>query len=113
VDCLTRLTYLYDTRKGFMADKVAATRLLSARLAQRPQHRGWVEHSDPLSRAERVACHFTMVASLRPYLIRVPAGLSRGLQAGAAIAISVEPVDGSPSGRPTGPVLAARKLIKI
>jgi anti-sigma-K factor RskA len=43
-------------------------------------------------------------------LMRLPAGASALMRAGATIAVSVEPLGGSPSGSPTGPVVASGAL---
>jgi anti-sigma-K factor RskA len=43
----------------------------------------------------------------------VPAGLRHDLQGGATLAISLEPAGGSPTGQPTGPVVAAGTLTVI
>lgn len=43
----------------------------------------------------------------------VPTPVRRGLSAGSTLAISVEPVGGSPSGKPTGAVIATGALILI
>jgi anti-sigma-K factor RskA len=42
--------------------------------------------------------------------MRVEARLSRELREGATLAVSVEPIGGSPTGLPTGPVIASGKL---
>jgi anti-sigma-K factor RskA len=42
--------------------------------------------------------------------MRVEPQLSRELREGATLAVSVEPVGGSPTGLPTGPVIASGKL---
>lgn len=48
-----------------------------------------------------------------PQAHRIPKGLRADLTSGATLAISLEPVGGSPTGLPTGPVVAAGKLIAI
>lgn len=45
-----------------------------------------------------------------PMHMRVPAPMAQRLAAGATLALSVEPTGGSPTGLPTGPVIAAGKL---
>ena len=45
--------------------------------------------------------------------ISVPRPLAEFLQAEATLAVSLEPPGGSPTGQPTGPVIAAGKLQKI
>ncbi|MBA2467742.1 MAG: anti-sigma factor [Sphingomonas sp.] len=45
-----------------------------------------------------------------PMHLRVDAPMARQLAEGATLALSVEPTGGSPSGLPTGPVIAAGKL---
>lgn len=46
-----------------------------------------------------------------PGWARVPAGASAAMAAGVTIAVSVEPVGGSPTGQPTGPVILTGKLV--
>jgi anti-sigma-K factor RskA len=43
----------------------------------------------------------------------IPADRLVGLKAGAVLAISIEPLGGSPTGQPTGPVVATGKLVAI
>ena len=45
--------------------------------------------------------------------LRPPAALARVISDGATLAITIEPVGGSPTGDPTGPVVAAGKLEPI
>jgi len=54
-----------------------------------------------------------LVASLDPHRLDVPAPLLADFNRGSTIAISVEPVGGSPTGQPTGPVVATGKLTAI
>ena len=54
----------------------------------------------------------TMPAAARVELPVAPQ-LSRALQAGATLAVSVEPLGGSPTGLPTGPVIASGKLERV
>ena len=54
----------------------------------------------------------TMPAAARIQLPVAPQ-LSRALQAGATLAVSVEPLGGSPTGLPTGPVIASGKLERV
>jgi anti-sigma-K factor RskA len=49
----------------------------------------------------------------RPVQINVPAALKDRLSATAALAVSLEPPGGSPTGLPTGPVIASGKLTKL
>lgn len=49
----------------------------------------------------------------RPVRIDVPPDLLRLVTADAALAVSVEPPGGSPTGLPTGPVIASGKLINL
>ena len=49
----------------------------------------------------------------KPIRINVPADLSRRVSADAALAVSVEPPGGSPTGLPTGPVIASGKLTNL
>ncbi len=48
-----------------------------------------------------------------PQAHRIPQALRSKLTGGATLAISLEPVGGSPTGQPTGPVVAAGKLTVI
>lgn len=45
--------------------------------------------------------------------LTVPAGLAPALTPGAVLAVSVEPRTGSPTGSPTGPVIAQGKIIAL
>ncbi len=45
--------------------------------------------------------------------LRVPDQLSQWIRPGATLAVSLEPVGGSPTGAPTGPVLYTGKVISI
>lgn len=47
-----------------------------------------------------------------PMHMRVEAPMARQLAEGATLALSVEPTGGSPTGLPTGPVIAAGKLVR-
>ncbi len=49
----------------------------------------------------------------KPVQINVPADLAGRMKADAALAVSVEPPGGSPTGLPTGPVVASGKLINL
>jgi anti-sigma-K factor RskA len=49
----------------------------------------------------------------RPIRINVPADLRQRVAAQATLAVSVEPLGGSPTGLPTGPVVASGKLTKL
>jgi anti-sigma-K factor RskA len=48
-----------------------------------------------------------------PQRLRVPAELAAALRTDASLAVSVEPTGGSPTGLPTGPVIASGPLQKI
>lgn len=54
-----------------------------------------------------------LVASLSPHRLTVSGALLPEFQRDVTIAISVEPVGGSPTGQPTGPVVATGKLTAI
>ena len=54
-----------------------------------------------------------LVASTNPHRLPVPDALQGTFQRDATIAISVEPVGGSPTGQPTGPVVATGKLVAV
>jgi anti-sigma-K factor RskA len=49
----------------------------------------------------------------RPIHINLPADLMQRVAAQATLAVSVEPPGGSPTGLPTGPVIASGKLTKL
>ena len=51
-----------------------------------------------------------MLASTGPSRIMLPMEKRRHLQAGIMLAVSIEPLGGSPTGLPTGPVVASGKL---
>jgi anti-sigma-K factor RskA len=54
-----------------------------------------------------------LVASAAPHRLVVPAALQPHFRRDATIAISMEPVGGSPTGQPTGPVVATGQLVTI
>ena len=54
-----------------------------------------------------------LIASGAPHRLLVPAAILPQLRADATVAISLEPVGGSPTGQPTGPVVASGKLAAI
>jgi anti-sigma-K factor RskA len=54
-----------------------------------------------------------LVDGERPVRINVPANLLPLMTADAALAVSVEPPGGSPTGLPTGPVIASGKLTNL
>jgi anti-sigma-K factor RskA len=54
-----------------------------------------------------------LVASATPHRLPVPTALQANFRRDATIAISVEPVGGSPTGQPTGPVVATGKLVAV
>lgn len=54
-----------------------------------------------------------LVASTAPKRLGVPASALASLRPDATLAISVEPVGGSPTGQPTGPVIATGKINSI
>jgi anti-sigma-K factor RskA len=49
----------------------------------------------------------------RPIHINLPADLTQRIAADATLAVSVEPPGGSPTGQPTGPVIAGGKLTNL
>jgi anti-sigma-K factor RskA len=54
-----------------------------------------------------------LIEAGRPVRINVPAGLAGRVTANAALAVSIEPPGGSPTGLPTGPVIASGKLTNL
>ena len=54
-----------------------------------------------------------LIRSATPQRIRIPAALAAAFGPKATIALSVEPVGGSPTGLPTGPVIASGTLDRI
>jgi anti-sigma-K factor RskA len=48
-----------------------------------------------------------------PQRLRVPVELAAALRTNASLAVSVEPTGGSPTGQPTGPVIASGPLQRI
>jgi anti-sigma-K factor RskA len=54
-----------------------------------------------------------LVAASRQRRVTLPAGLSPGLVERATIALSAEPTGGSPTGQPTGPVVASGKFARV
>ncbi len=67
-------------------------------------HELWVIPADGTPRS------LGTLATAAKMQMRVDRQLSRQLQEGATLAVSVEPVGGSPTGLPTGPVIASGKL---
>jgi anti-sigma-K factor RskA len=53
-----------------------------------------------------------VIAVARPHMLRPGADRTRELVTGATLAISVEPIGGSPTGQPTGPVILTGKLMR-
>lgn len=51
-----------------------------------------------------------VLASTGPSRMTLPAGQRAALKAGITLAVSIEPIGGSPTGLPTGPVVASGKL---
>lgn len=51
-----------------------------------------------------------VLASTGPSRMLLPADKRAGLKAGITLAVSIEPIGGSPTGLPTGPVVASGKL---
>ena len=49
----------------------------------------------------------------RPVTIKVPKDLLRAVSNEAVLAVSLEPLGGSPTGQPTGPVIANGKLASL
>jgi anti-sigma-K factor RskA len=49
----------------------------------------------------------------RPVRVEVPRDLTGRINADAALAVSMEPPGGSPTGQPTGPVIASGKLVSL
>lgn len=49
----------------------------------------------------------------RPVTVKVPKGLLRRVDDEAVLAVSLEPEGGSPTGQPTGPVIANGKLARL
>lgn len=54
-----------------------------------------------------------LIEAGRPVRINVPAALAGRVTADAALAVSIEPPGGSPTGLPTGPVIASGKLTNL
>jgi len=54
-----------------------------------------------------------LIESDRPVHIAVPARLVQGIAPQATLAVSLEPPGGSPTGQPTGPVIASGKLTNL
>jgi anti-sigma-K factor RskA len=49
----------------------------------------------------------------QPIRLDIPAGLAGRITQDATLAVSLEPPGGSPTGQPTGPVIAAGKLTNL
>lgn len=54
-----------------------------------------------------------LVAASQQRRVALPAGLSPGLIEASTIALSAEPTGGSPTGQPTGPVVASGKFSRV
>jgi anti-sigma-K factor RskA len=54
-----------------------------------------------------------LIEAARPIHVRVPAGLIGRVAPQSSLAVSLEPPGGSPTGLPTGPVVASGKLTKL
>ena len=54
-----------------------------------------------------------LISPAQPVLIEVPRGLVARMSPDTALAISMEPPGGSPTGQPSGPVLASGKLASM
>jgi anti-sigma-K factor RskA len=54
-----------------------------------------------------------LIASGQPVHINIPADLAKSITGDTALAVSREPLGGSPTGQPTGPVIASGKLTSL
>jgi anti-sigma-K factor RskA len=54
-----------------------------------------------------------LIAPGRPVRIEVPRDLVDRIGANSALAVSLEPPGGSPTGQPTGPVIASGRLTSL
>ena len=54
-----------------------------------------------------------LIEAARPIHVRVPAALVERVAPQSTLAVSLEPLGGSPTGLPTGPVVASGKLTKL
>jgi anti-sigma-K factor RskA len=54
-----------------------------------------------------------LIEATHPVRVRLPAGLVERLAPQSTLAVSLEPPGGSPTGLPTGPVVASGKLTKL
>ena len=54
-----------------------------------------------------------LLAARGPSRLALPASQKSGLQPGVTLAVSIEPEGGSPTGQPTGPVVASGKLSPV
>lgn len=81
----------------------------AAGLAAEPRrsHELWVIPADGTPRS------LGTIANLTTTHVTVAAPVARQLQSGATLAVSVEPEGGSPTGSPTGPVIASGKLERV
>ena len=69
-------------------------------------HELWVIPADGTPRS------IGLLPGADPMHMQVAAPMARQLAEGATLALSVEPTGGSPTGLPTGPVIAAGKLAR-
>jgi anti-sigma-K factor RskA len=70
-------------------------------------HELWIVPADGKPRS------LGLVAASQQRRVRLPAGLSPGLIEAATIALSAEPTGGSPTGQPTGPIVASGKFSRV
>jgi anti-sigma-K factor RskA len=54
-----------------------------------------------------------LIAAGQPVRLDIPADLVKTITTDAALAVSLEPLGGSPTGQPTGPVIASGKLTSL
>ena len=66
-----------------------------------------------IPRAGAAPVSLGVVRGAGPLRLPVPASLAEAMAADAALALSVEPAGGSPTGSPTGPVIASAPLTRI
>jgi anti-sigma-K factor RskA len=96
------LAVAYDPQQGNLL-------VTPARLAGAPGH----DHELWIIPSGGAPISLGLVTGGAPQRLEIPALLAPRFQARATIALSVEPAGGSPTGQPTGPVIAAGELVTV
>ena len=96
------LTASYDPRTNSLVVAPAAMNPVPGH-----DHELWIVPEDGTPRS------LGLVATAEPRRMALPPALPPGLMETATIALSAEPAGGSPTGQPTGPIVASGKFVRI